>query len=83
VVAGRVATCVVGGNVPFSDLCMYGRNNDLRGYTTGQYRDKAMLAAQAEVRWSLAHRWARWPLAVSAVSVLHSMNCCSKKCCRR
>lgn len=57
VVAARVATCVVGGDVPFSDLCMYGRNNDLRGYSTGQYRDKAMVAAQAEVRWSLAHRW--------------------------
>jgi outer membrane protein assembly factor BamA len=57
VVAARVATCVVGGNVPFSDLCMYGRNNDLRGYSTGQYRDKAMLAAQAEMRWTLGHRW--------------------------
>jgi hemolysin activation/secretion protein len=36
---------------------MYGRNNDLRGYSTGQYRDKAMLAAQAEMRWTLGHRW--------------------------
>jgi hypothetical protein len=57
VVAARVSTCVVGGNVPFNDLCMYGRNNDLRGYSTGQYRDKSMLAAQAEMRWTLGHRW--------------------------
>ncbi|WP_229723887.1 BamA/TamA family outer membrane protein [Oxalicibacterium solurbis] len=57
VLAARVAGCTVSGNVPFSDLCMYGRNNDLRGYTTGQYRDRAMLAAQMEMRWRLAPRW--------------------------
>jgi len=82
-VAGRVATCVVGGNVPFSDLCMYGRNNDLRGYTTGQYRDKAMLAAQAEVRWSLAHRWGA--VAFGGIgSIGPSFNeLLQQKCCRR
>lgn len=57
VLAARVAGCVVSGDVPFSDLCMYGRNNDLRGYATGQYRDRAMLAAQAEMRWRFSQRW--------------------------
>jgi hypothetical protein len=57
VLAARVAGCVVSGDVPFSDLCMYGRNKDLRGYATGQYRDRALLAAQAEMRWRFAQRW--------------------------
>lgn len=57
VVAARVSGCAVGGNVPFTDLCMYGMNNDLRGYSTGQYRDHALLAAQAEMRWRLSQRW--------------------------
>jgi hypothetical protein len=57
VVAARVSGCVVGGEVPFTDLCMYGKNNDLRGYSTGQYRDRAMIAAQAEMRWRFSHRW--------------------------
>lgn len=57
VVAARVSGCVVGGQVPFTNLCMYGRNNDLRGYSTGQYRDRAMLAAQTEIRWRVGERW--------------------------
>lgn len=57
VFAARVSGCAVGGDVPFTSLCMFGSSNDLRGYATGQYRDRAMLAAQAEMRWKFAHRW--------------------------
>ncbi|MQR01002.1 BamA/TamA family outer membrane protein [Glaciimonas soli] len=57
VLAARVAGCVVGGRVPFTNLCMFGQNNDLRGYATGQYRDRALIATQGEVRWKLTQRW--------------------------
>ncbi len=57
VVAARVSGCAVGGQVPFTNLCMYGMNNDLRGYSTGQYRDRAMITAQTEMRWRLSPRW--------------------------
>ena len=57
IVAGRISTCAVDGNVPFTELCLYGTSNDLRGYTGGQYRDKAMYAAQAEARWRFAERF--------------------------
>ena len=57
IVAGRVSTCAVDGTVPFTELCLYGISNDLRGYTGGQYRDKAMYAAQAEARWRFAERF--------------------------
>ncbi len=57
VLAARVSGCAVSGEVPFTSLCMYGSSNDLRGYSTGQYRDRAMLAAQAEMRWKFSQRW--------------------------
>lgn len=57
VLAARVSGCTVGGQVPFTNMCMYGMNNDLRGYSTGQYRDRAMIAAQAEMRWRFSERW--------------------------
>lgn len=57
VLAARVSGCAVSGDVPFTNLCMYGMSNDLRGYSTGQYRDRAMLAAQGEARWRFAPRW--------------------------
>jgi Omp85 superfamily domain len=57
VLAWHVGACGTDGSVPFYDLCLLGRNDDLRGYTTGQYRDKAMLAAQAEWRSELWWRF--------------------------
>lgn len=50
VLAWRGSICRSGDGAPFYDLCNYGQNNDLRGYSTGQYRDHAMFAVQAEVR---------------------------------
>lgn len=50
VVAWHAGACGTDGQVPFYDLCLLGKNQDLRGYTAGQYRDGAMLATQAEWR---------------------------------
>lgn len=57
VLAWRGSLCAAGDGAPFYDLCMYGQGNDLRGYETGQYRDGAMWAAQAEYRLPLFWRF--------------------------
>lgn len=53
VVAGHVGLCGVSRGGPFYDLCLYGASNDLRGYETGRYRDRASWAAQVELRQRL------------------------------
>lgn len=63
VVAWHVGACGVDGPVPFYDLCQLGRNQDLRGYPMGQYRDRTMFATQAEWRTEL---WWRLGAAVFA-----------------
>lgn len=57
IIAGRVSACTTPGDTPFYALCKFGQNFDLRGYVGGRYRDKALLAIQAELRWSLTKRW--------------------------
>ena len=57
VLAWHASACGVHGAAPFYDLCMLGKSQDLRGYTIGQYRDRAMLAAQAEWRSELWWRF--------------------------
>jgi hypothetical protein len=57
VFAWHAGACGVDGSVPFYDLCMLGKSQDLRGYTVGQYRDRAMVAAQAEWRSELWWRF--------------------------
>jgi len=57
VLAFRVFGCATSGHVPFYDLCLLGMHNDVRGYKTGQYRDKLMLTAQAEYRLELPKRF--------------------------
>jgi hypothetical protein len=57
VLASRAYARQVGGDVPFYGLSLFGRQGDLRGYTAGQYRDKFMLALQAEYRQRLKGRW--------------------------
>ena len=61
VLAWHASGCGVGGDAAFYDLCLLGKPQDLRGYTLGQYRDRAMLAAQAEWRSEL---W--WRLGATA-----------------
>ena len=56
VLAWRGSLCRSGDGAPFYDLCNYGQNNDLRGYSSGQYRDHAMVAVQAEYRRKIYKR---------------------------
>jgi Omp85 superfamily domain len=57
VFAWHAGTCGIAGSAPFYDLCMLGKTQDLRGYDLGQYRDRAMLAGQAEWRSELWWRF--------------------------
>lgn len=57
VLAWRGSICATGSRTPFYDLCMYGQANDLRGYETGQYRDRALWAGQVEYRRPLFWRF--------------------------
>lgn len=53
VIAAHVSICGTSTGGPFYDICMYGSGNDLRGYETGRYRDRASWAAQVELRQHL------------------------------
>jgi hypothetical protein len=57
VFAYRGMICSANQNVPFYDLCLFGVNNDLRGYTGGQFQDRRMFATQAEYRRELKGRF--------------------------
>ena len=56
VFAYRGMACSANGSVPFYDLCLYGFNSDLRGYTTGEFQNRRMFATQAEYRIELPRR---------------------------
>ena len=56
VLALRASLCDASHGAPFYDLCFFGSQHDLRGYEGGQYRDHAMIAAQAELRQHLFWR---------------------------
>src|SRR5215212_52244 len=56
VLAYRAMACSANGSVPFYDLCLFGFNNDLRGYTTGEFQNRRMFAGQAEYRVELRRR---------------------------
>jgi hypothetical protein len=56
ILAYRAMACSANQNVPFYDLCLYGYRSDIRGYTTGQFQDRRMFAAQAEYRLELPKR---------------------------
>jgi hypothetical protein len=55
--AYRAMACSANGSVPFYDLCLYGFNSDLRGYTTGEFQNRRMFATQAEYRIELPKRF--------------------------
>lgn len=57
VLALRGYACQASDRTPLFDLCLYGANNDLRGYEVGRYRDRAMFAVQGEYRFPLAGRF--------------------------
>jgi hypothetical protein len=48
--------CSTGGSPPFYGNCIYGSQNQLRGYTAGRYFDRYMMASQVEYRLSLPLR---------------------------
>jgi hypothetical protein len=54
--AYQAMVCSANGSVPFYDLCLYGSNNQLRGYVAGQFQNRRMFAAQAEYRLELPKR---------------------------
>jgi outer membrane protein assembly factor BamA len=57
VLALRAFACQASGRTPLFDLCLFGSGSDLRGYEAGRYRDRSMIAAQAEYRFPLAGRF--------------------------
>jgi hypothetical protein len=56
VLAYNLFVCGTGGAPPFYGNCIYGTNNELRGYTAGQYLDRYMIATQLEYRLALPKR---------------------------
>ena len=57
VLAYNLFICGTGGTPPFYGNCIYGTNNELRGYTAGQYLDRYMFATQLEYRLTLPKRF--------------------------
>lgn len=57
VIAYNLFVCGTGGTPPFYGNCIYGANNELRGYTAGRYLDRYMFATQLEYRLSLPKRF--------------------------
>jgi len=56
VLAYNLYNCNTGGDPPFYGNCIYGTNNELRGYAAGRYLDRYMIATQLEYRVSLPKR---------------------------
>ena len=56
VLASGSFACVTGGEPPFYGNCIYGTDNQLRGYTAGRYLDRYMFGTQLEYRLALPKR---------------------------
>jgi hypothetical protein len=57
VLAYNAFFCSTGGQPPFYGNCIYGTNNELRGYIAGRYLDRYMAATQLEYRLTLPKRF--------------------------
>lgn len=57
VLAYNLFFCGTGGQPPFYGNCIYGVNNELRGYQAGRYLDRYMFATQLEYRLVLPWRF--------------------------
>jgi Omp85 superfamily domain len=57
ILAYNVFACLTGGDPPFYGNCIYGAQNELRGYIAGQYLDRYMGATQLEYRLVLPKRF--------------------------
>ncbi|HET6169713.1 MAG TPA: BamA/TamA family outer membrane protein [Terracidiphilus sp.] len=56
VLAVNVFGCSTGGDAPFFGQCIFGTQDELRGYPAGRYIDRTMFATQAEYRRVLPWR---------------------------
>ena len=56
VLAYNVYACATSGKPPFYGECIFGTNNELRGYVGGQHIDLFMIATQLEYRLALPWR---------------------------
>jgi hypothetical protein len=57
VLAYNLDLCAVNGEPPFYGECIFGTNNELRGYVAGRYIDRRMFATQLEYRRELPWRF--------------------------
>ncbi len=57
VIAFQTYGYLTSGDVPFNELGLLGGDMIMRGYYVGSFRDKNLLAAQAEYRWQALKRW--------------------------
>jgi len=57
VLAYNFFACGTGGQPPFYGNCIYGMNNELRGYVAGRYLSRYMVATQLEYRLGLPMRF--------------------------
>ena len=57
VLAYDLYLCGTGGSPPFYGECLYGTQNELRGYVAGRYIDRYMAATQLEYRLTLPKRF--------------------------
>ena len=57
VLAFNAYFCATGGKPPFYGNCIFGTNNELRGYVAGQYFTRYALATQLEYRLVLPKRF--------------------------
>jgi outer membrane protein assembly factor BamA len=57
VLAYNLFVCLTGGQPPFYGNCIYGTNNELRGYIAGRYLDRYMATTQLEYRLALPKRF--------------------------
>ncbi|RRB01206.1 BamA/TamA family outer membrane protein [Larkinella rosea] len=60
VLAVQLAGTFMTGQIPFNNLGLIGGESLMRGYYLGRYRDKNVLATQAELRWlpfGFSKRW--------------------------
>jgi len=60
ILTGQIYGQFMQGTVPFYNLALLGGEQLMRGYYLGRYRDKTLLAGQAELRWlpfGFSKRW--------------------------
>jgi Omp85 superfamily domain len=57
VFAYNAFVCATAGNPPFYGNCIYGTNDELRGYTAGRYFTRYQIATQSEYRLELPKRF--------------------------